>query len=61
MKKLDRNKEISLQIDEYRKKLRKMKKKMVRERKPTPYERTRDAVYATGNKWGKENIDITHN
>lgn len=34
---------------------------MVRERKPTPYERTRDAVYATGNKWAKENFDATHN
>lgn len=33
----------------------------VKERKPTPYERTRDAVYATGNKQAKENFDITHN
>lgn len=36
-------------------------KDMVRGRKPTPYERTRDAVCATGNKWAKENFDATHN
>lgn len=27
----------------------------------TPQQRTRNAVYATGNKWAKENFDITHN
>lgn len=27
----------------------------------TPYERTRDKVYATGNRWAKENFDATHN
>ena len=29
-------------------------------RKPTPYERTRAAVYATGNKWAIENFEATH-
>ena len=27
----------------------------------TPYERTRRAVYATGNKWAMENFEATHN
>lgn len=27
----------------------------------TPYERTRAAVYATGNKWAIENFNATHN
>ena len=26
----------------------------------TPYERTRHAVYATGNKWAIENFEATH-
>lgn len=26
----------------------------------TPYERTRNAVYATGNKWAIENFNATH-
>ena len=30
-------------------------------RKPTPQERTRAAVYATGNKWASENFEATHN
>lgn len=34
------------------------KKNMVR---TTPYERTRAAVYATGNKWAIENFEATHN
>lgn len=25
-----------------------------------PFERTREKVYATGNKWAKENFDATH-
>lgn len=29
-------------------------------RMPTPYERTRAAVYATGNKWAIENFNATH-
>lgn len=29
-------------------------------RKPTPYERTRAQVYATGNKWAIENFNATH-
>ena len=29
-------------------------------RKPSPQERTRAAVYATGNKWARENFDATH-
>jgi hypothetical protein len=29
-------------------------------RRPTPYERTRAAVYATGNKWAIENFHATH-
>ena len=29
-------------------------------RKPTPYERTRAQVYATGNKWAIENFEATH-
>ena len=27
----------------------------------TPYERTRNAVYSTGNKWAIENFNATHN
>ena len=27
----------------------------------SPYERTRNAVYATGNKWAIENFNATHN
>ena len=30
-------------------------------RKPSPYERTRAEVYATGNKWAIENFEATHN
>ena len=30
-------------------------------RKPTPQERTRAQVYATGNKWAIENYETTHN
>jgi hypothetical protein len=30
-------------------------------RKPTPQERTRAQVYATGNKWAIENYEATHN
>lgn len=29
-------------------------------RKPTPYERTRAQVYATGNRWAIENFHATH-
>ncbi|GHU79001.1 hypothetical protein AGMMS49992_30520 [Clostridia bacterium] len=29
-------------------------------RRPTPYERTKAAVYATGNKWAIENFNATH-
>lgn len=29
-------------------------------RNPTPYERTREQVYATGNKWAIENFNATH-
>lgn len=29
-------------------------------RRQTPYERTRAAVYATGNKWAIENFEATH-
>ena len=29
-------------------------------RKPTPYERTKAAVYATGNRWAIENFNATH-
>lgn len=31
------------------------------QRKQTHYERTRDQVYATGNKWAIENFNATHN
>ena len=27
----------------------------------SPYERTRNAVYATGNRWAIENFNATHN
>lgn len=30
-------------------------------RKRTPYEKTKDQVYATGNKWAIENFEATHN
>ena len=30
-------------------------------RKATPFERTKAAVYATGNKWAIENFEATHN
>ena len=29
-------------------------------RRASPYERTRAAVYATGNKWAIENFEATH-
>jgi len=29
-------------------------------RRPTPYERTKAQVYATGNKWAIENFHATH-
>ena len=29
-------------------------------RRATPYERTRAAVYATGNRWAIENFEATH-
>lgn len=32
-----------------------------RMRRLSPYERTRAAVYATGNKWAIENFKATHN
>ena len=32
-----------------------------KERRATPQERTRRQVYATGNKWDRENFDNTHN
>ena len=35
-------------------------KNMVRTKR-TPYERTRAAVYATGNRWAIENFNATHN
>ena len=31
------------------------------EKRQTPQERTRNAVYATGNKWAIENFEATHN
>ena len=34
---------------------------VVQKRKPSPYERTKAAVYATGNKWAIENFNATHN
>jgi aldehyde:ferredoxin oxidoreductase len=37
------------------------KRKQEAARKQTPYERTRAAVYATGNKWAIENFNATHN
>ena len=30
------------------------------ERRPSPYERTKSMVYATGNKWAIENWNSTH-
>lgn len=35
--------------------------KASKKRKPSPYERTRAAVEATGNKWAIENFNATHN
>jgi hypothetical protein len=32
-----------------------------REPRMSPYERTRAAVYATGNRWAIENFNATHN
>ncbi len=34
--------------------------RLTRTRRPSPYERTRAAVYATGNKWQIENFEATH-
>ena len=34
--------------------------KPAKARRPSPYERTRAAVYATGNKWQIENFEATH-
>lgn len=31
-----------------------------KDRRPTPYERTRAQVYATGNRWAIENFEATH-
>lgn len=35
-------------------------RKVVRPMRMSPYERTRAAVYATGNKWAIENFNATH-
>ncbi len=35
--------------------------KNMEQTKRTPYERTRAAVYATGNRWAIENFNATHN
>ncbi len=34
---------------------------MITERRPSPQERTRQQVHATGNKWAIENFENTHN
>ena len=41
-------------------KLRGKKEQETRSRPLSPYERTRNAVYATGNKWAIENFNATH-
>lgn len=41
-------------------KLRGKKEQETRSRPMSPYERTRNAVYATGNKWAIENFNATH-
>lgn len=41
-------------------KLRGKKEQETRSRTLSPYERTRNAVYATGNKWAIENFNATH-
>lgn len=45
---------------EFEEAVREMEKE-VESRKSTPYERTRNAVNATGNKWAIENFNATHN
>lgn len=40
---------------------RKVKAKESYTRPLTPYERCRNAVYATGNRWAIENFNATHN
>lgn len=37
-----------------------VKETMAQIRKASPYERTKEAVYATGNKWAIENFEATH-
>ena len=39
----------------------KNKRKEKPQQRMTPYERTRAAVYATGNRWAIENFNATHN
>lgn len=41
-------------------KLRGKKEQETRSRPLSPYERARNAVYATGNKWAIENFNATH-
>ena len=44
-----------------RKERREYKGEQYKRSRETPYERTRRAVYATGNKWAIENFNATHN
>lgn len=51
----------SLKVDEPEQEEREVKREKPHTRPLTPYERCRNAVYATGNRWAIENFNATHN
>ena len=54
-------KDVTEEAPEEREKPATREKARCSNRKPDPYERTRAAVYASGNRWAIENFEATHN
>ena len=50
----------SLKRDEPKEEVEEVKEERTYSRPLTPYERCRNAVYATGNRWAIENFNATH-
>ena len=50
----------SLKEDEPKEEVEAVKEERTYSRPLTPYERCRNAVYATGNRWAIENFNATH-
>jgi hypothetical protein len=54
---------VYVDTDDYKKNNDDEKKEITKEntrKNPSPYERTKNEVYATGNKWAIENFNATH-